>query len=108
MHEYSIAQNILQTVIEHANGAKVVQINLVIGESSGILGESLRMYFDIFAENTICEDAVVEIETVKPKLKCKICGTLFVRKPFTFECECGSEGEPTDIGREFYIKSITV
>jgi len=108
MHEYSIAQNILQTVIEHAKGEKVAQIDLVIGESSGILGESLCIYFDIFAENTLCENAVVKIETIKPKLKCKACGTFFVRKPFSFECDCGGDGEPTEIGREFYIKSIMV
>ena len=108
MHEYSLAQSIFCSVTEHAGGAKVTQIELVIGESSGILGESLRMYFDIFAENTLCAEAMIKIETVKPKLKCKICGILFVRKPFSFECTCGGEGEPTEIGREFYIKSITV
>ena len=108
MHEYSLAQSILHSAAEHADGAKVLQIDLVIGESSGILGESLRMYFDIFAENTLCEEAVIEIETVKPKLSCKACGMLFVRKPFSFTCTCGGEGEPTDIGREFFIKSITV
>ena len=88
--------------------AKIKKIILVIGESSGILGDSLRMYFDIFAENTICEEAVIEIETVKPMLKCKICGAFFVRKPFSFTCICSGEGEPTNIGREFYIKHIEV
>lgn len=108
MHEYSIAQSILLSAIEHAKGEKVLQIDLVIGEASGILGESLRMYFDIFAENTLCKDAVIEIETVKPKLKCKACGIFFIRKAFSFECDCGGEGEATDIGREFYINSIRV
>jgi len=108
MHEYSLAQSILRSVTEYAGGAKVVQIDLTIGESSGILGESLRMYFDIFAENTICEDAVIEIETIKTKLKCKACGILFERKPFSFECICGGDGAPTDIGREFFIQRITV
>jgi len=108
MHEFSIAQSIIQTAIEHANGAKVAQINLVIGESAGILGESLRMYFDIFAENTLCQEAVIEIESVKPKLRCKACSELFTRKPFSFECSCGGDGEPTDIGKEFFIKNIVV
>ena len=108
MHEYSLAQSIIQTASHHADGAKVIKIELVIGESSGILGESIRMYFDIFAENTLCEEATIEIESVKPKLRCKTCGLFFERKPFSFDCECGGEGEPTDIGREFYIKSITV
>ena len=108
MHEYALAKSILQTAAEHAQGAKVKKIQLVIGESSGVMGESIRMYFDIFAENTPCEEAAIEIETVKPKLKCKACGMLFVRRPFSFECPCGGEGEPTDIGREFFVKSITV
>ncbi|MCL2216728.1 MAG: hydrogenase maturation nickel metallochaperone HypA, partial [Defluviitaleaceae bacterium] len=99
MHEASIAESILHSATEHSGGAKVKQIDLVIGESSGILGDSLCMYFDIFAENTICQDAIIKIETVKPKLKCKVCGEFFVRKPFCFECDCGGDGEPTDIGR---------
>ena len=108
MHEYSLAQSIIHSATQHAGGAKVLKIELVIGESSGILGESICMYFDIFAENTLCEEAEIEIETVKPKLRCKTCGLFFERKPFSFDCSCGGEGEPTDIGREFYIKSITV
>jgi len=108
MHEASLAEGIINTVVEHAGGAKVQQIFLVIGESSGVMGESLSMYFDIYAENTLCEGATIEIEIVKPKLMCKACGELFVRKPFSFECTCGGEGRPTDIGREFFIKSITV
>ena len=108
MHEYSLAQSIIHSVLEHAGGAKVLKIEMVIGESSGILGESIRMYFDIFAENTLCEDAVIEIESIKPKLRCKTCGLFFERKPFSFDCACAGDGEPTDIGREFYVKSITV
>ena len=108
MHEYALAQSIIQTAAEHASGAKVTKIEMVIGESSGIMGESIRMYFDIFAENTPCEDAIIEIETVKPKLRCKACDMLFVRKPFSFNCACGGEGMPTEIGREFFIKSIVV
>ena len=108
MHEYALAQSIIHSAISHANGAKVLQIDLVIGESSGILGESIRMYFDIFAENTPCEEAAIKIESIKPKLRCKTCGLFFERKPFSFDCECGGEGAPTDIGREFYIKSIVV
>ena len=108
MHEYSLAQSIIHAATGHAGGAKVLQIDLVIGESSGIMGESIRMYFDIFAENTLCAEAEIKIESIKPKLRCKICGLFFERKPFSFECSCGGEGEPTDIGREFYIKSIVV
>ena len=92
----------------HAGTRRIKKIVLVIGEASGIVGESIRLYFDIIAENTVCEGAALEIETVKPMLKCKTCGALFERKPFEFECVCGDEGFPTDIGREFYVKYIEV
>lgn len=108
MHEYPLARSILQTAEAYAGGAKVKKIALVIGESSGILGESLRMYFDLFAENTACEGAAIDIETLQSRLRCKSCGALFERKPFSFECPCGGEGRPTDIGREFYLKHIEV
>ncbi|MCL2351529.1 MAG: hydrogenase maturation nickel metallochaperone HypA [Firmicutes bacterium] len=108
MHEYSLTRNIIETAAEYAGGAKVRKITLVAGEASGVSGESVRLYFGIIAENTPCAGAEIEIESVRPMLRCKSCGTLFERKPFSFECPCGGEGEPTEIGREFYIKSVEV
>jgi hydrogenase nickel incorporation protein HypA/HybF len=108
MHEYALAESIVRAATKHSGGAKVVEICLVIGQSSHIMVESLQMYFDIFAENTLCADAVIKVETVVPKLLCKTCGAHFTRKPFCFECPCGGEGAPTEIGNEFYIKNITI
>ena len=108
MHEYSLAQSIIEIAAEYAGNSAVKKIALVIGESSGILGESISLYFDIIAKETVCGGAELEIETVKPMLKCKKCGSLFERKPFSFNCVCGGEGEPTEIGREFYIKHIEI
>ena len=106
MHEYSLTQNIIETAANYAGSAKVRKITLVVGESAGVLGESIRLYFDVAAENTTCAGARIEIESVRPMLRCKACGGLFERRPFAFECACGGEGEPTEIGREFYIKCI--
>ncbi|MGN6715103.1 MAG: hydrogenase maturation nickel metallochaperone HypA/HybF [Anaerocolumna jejuensis] len=84
-------------------------INLVVGDYSGYVGESINLYFDIIAEGTLCEKAKLNIERVKPKLKCTSCGEYFERRPFSFECpDCGGEGEPTEIGKEFYLKSIEI
>ena len=103
-----MTKNIIEIVSGYANGSRVKKIVLVVGDSSGVVGESIKMYFDIAAEGTICENADIEIEIIKSKLKCKNCGVLFEREPFSFNCGCGGEGEPTDIGREFYIKYIEV
>ena len=114
MHEYQITMQIIKIVEDYAgkNGVKRVKaVNLVVGEYSGFTADSIKMYFDVYSSGTICENARVNIETVKPMLRCKTCGNLFERKPFEFNCTkegCTGEGEPTEIGREFYIRSVEI
>ena len=113
MHEYPLTLNIIEIASGYAarENARVRKINLVIGEASGILGDSIRLYFGEIACGTICEGAEIDIERVKPLLRCNICGRMFQRKPFTFACAepgCPGDGIPTETGREFYIKSVEV
>lgn len=112
MHEYPITQRIIEIAGEYAaknNETEVKVINLVVGDYSGYVASSIELYFDIIAEGTLCEKAKLNIERVIPKLRCGSCGELFVRKPFSFECpNCKGEGGPTEIGQEFYIRSIEV
>ncbi|MGI5874934.1 MAG: hydrogenase maturation nickel metallochaperone HypA [Bacillota bacterium] len=112
MHEYPITQQIIKIAENHAREAgaeKVKAVNLVVGDYSGFIGDSIQMYFDIISEGTLCEGADVRVKRVKPKLRCESCGTYFERKLFSFECPaCGGEGRPTEIGKEFYIDSIEV
>lgn len=112
MHEYPITQRIIEIANEAAlknNANEVKQINLIVGDYSGYVASSIELYFDIIAEGSLCEHAKLNITRIKPELKCNCCGKLFIRKPFSFQCPfCGSEGNPTEIGKEFYIKSIEV
>jgi len=112
MHEYPITKRIIEIADEFAkknNVHEIKQINLVVGDYSGYVASSIELYFDIIAEGYLCENAKLSIERVVPKLKCDDCGELFIRKPFSFQCPiCNGEGSPTEIGKEFYIKSIEV
>ncbi|MGC4019372.1 MAG: hydrogenase maturation nickel metallochaperone HypA [Muricomes sp.] len=112
MHEYPITKRIIEIAEEFArenNAEDVKQINLVVGDYSGYVASSIDLYFEIIAEDSLCRNAVLNIERVKPMLNCTDCDRLFERKPFSFECPvCGGQGKPTDIGKEFYIKSIEV
>lgn len=112
MHEYPITQRIIEIVEDYAkqNGAlSVEQINLVVGDYSGYVASSIELYFDIIAEGSICQHAILNIERVLPKFRCNSCGELFLREPFSFRCPiCKGEGSPTEIGKEFYIKSIVI
>jgi len=112
MHEYPITLRIIEIAQEFAmenDAHEVKQINLVVGDYSGYVASSIELYFDIIAEGSLCANAKLHIKRIKPKLKCNDCGELFIRKPFSFECPtCNGEGSPTEIGKEFYIKSIEV
>jgi hydrogenase nickel incorporation protein HypA/HybF len=112
MHEYPITEQLVKIAEEHCNKAeadKVTRINLVVGEYSGFVPESIHMYFDLIAEGTRCEGAEVDITRVKAKLECPACGEIFSRALLSFACpKCGTDGGPTDIGKEFYIESIEV
>ena len=110
MHEYPITERIVEIAEKNcreAGAKKVLAVNLVVGEYSGLVPESIDMYFDLIAEGTLCDGAKLNITRVKPKIKCPKCGELFERKPMSFACpKCGTDGEPTEIGKEFYIDTI--
>ena len=109
MHELPITEQIVELCSRRAEQlrGRVKRVRLVIGLDSGFVGESVQMYFDVLSEGTLCEGALLDVEGVKPQLRCRECGGHFERRPFSFVCpKCGGEGEPTDIGKEFYIKDI--
>lgn len=112
MHEYPITKQIIETAQHYAeqnNAQSVKRINIVVGDYSGYVASSINLYFDIIAQDGLCKDAQLNIIRIKPQLKCCSCEKLFERKPFSFDCPyCGKQGQPTDIGKEFYIKSIEV
>lgn len=110
MHELPITQHIIK-IAENScmenGGKRVKHIQLVIGDDSGFITDSIQMYFDIISEGTLCEGAAITIQRIKPQLKCSQCGQLFQRKYLSFECPaCGGQGGPTEIGKECYVDSV--
>ncbi len=112
MHEYPVTRRILEVALKTARekkAYKVNRVNLVIGELSGFIGESIQMYFDILSKGSPAEGAKITVKSIKPKLKCTSCGTHFEREGYSFTCPvCGKEGVLSETGREFYIESIDI
>ncbi len=110
MHELPVVLDIVRVMDEEAKKRslkKITQINLVIGELSSIIGESVQMYFEVVAENSVCENAKLHFENRPAMLKCKECDLEFPHgKDFTCP-ECGGDAVLLrDTGREFYIRSF--
>ncbi len=110
MHELSIAQNLIELVSEHASqegACRVRTIRIRLGELSGFQ-RALYFCFERVAQNTVCEGARLEIETVPLTLHCGTCND--TRRPstrYSFRCcECGMPASEVVTGREMQITAI--
>lgn len=112
MHECSVVEQLVKIASKKAAEAEasgVKSVNVVVGELTGYMEDSIRFYFRLLAKDTPLEDAQLNVTFVKPKLRCPSCGNLFERERFSFDCpDCGTAGEPTKTGSEFYIDTMEV
>ena len=112
MHELSLAMALVEQVEEAATKAlatKVLQINLSLGEWSGVDRDSFEFCFPLAAQNSIMEGAKLAIEMVPLTVKCNNC--LAETKPteVLVACgQCGSAAVTVIKGREFTVSSLEV
>ena len=108
MHELGITQNIIAIVSENAQNKKVQRVLLEIGKLSAIMPDAIKFCFDICAQGTIVEGAILEILEIPGMAKCRQCRTIFlIDKPFGI-CQCGSVQLDIIAGEELKIKAIEV
>jgi hydrogenase nickel incorporation protein HypA/HybF len=112
MHEMAVTQNILDIAVRHAQQARasrIVQINLVVGELSGIVDDSVQFYFDFLSKDTIAAGATLVFERRPALYRCRACGTSYHPEGLDWSCPgCGTLGFDVLSGREFRIESIEV
>ena len=112
MHELSATQSILDISLEKANEAKarkIIGINIVIGELSGIVEEFVRFYFDLISRDTIAAEASLSFAKVPTQLRCRNCGTVFSPDDSRWLCpKCQAQKIDIMLGRECSVDSIEV
>jgi hydrogenase nickel incorporation protein HypA/HybF len=112
MHEASITESVLSLALDKAREAgakKVTRVNLVLGELSGVVGECLQMYFEVLAQKTPAEGAVLAFESKPAALKCRKCAKEFLPADHNWECpDCREANVEIISGRECYMESIEV
>ena len=74
MHELAITQNIIDIAVSQAQDRKITGINLVIGELSSVVEDSIRFCFDVISKETPAEGATIAIVRVRAVLRCVSCG----------------------------------
>ena len=112
MHELAITRSMLEIVLQQADQAhakKVTKINLVIGEMTGVVSDSVQFYLDILTKATIAADARVYFTIVPSKAKCRNCHQTFELQKFDWTCP-NCRGNIIDVisGKELFVQSIEV
>jgi hydrogenase nickel incorporation protein HypA/HybF len=113
MHELAATQGILATALEAARGAgaaRVTVIDLVIGDLSSMVDDSVQFYFDLLSRDTAAAGAALRLRRLPGRAACALCGAAYdVTPPLDPFCtSCGEPAITVTGGREFYIDSIEV
>ena len=112
MHELSITRNVLDIVIEHAKRAeaqRVSAINLVVGDLTGFVDDSIQFYFDMLSPDTLAEGARLVIRRIPATVHCRDCGEEFTLQDYNWACpKCTAIGGDVLSGREFSVESIEI
>ena len=114
MHEYSIVEGVLDSVIpaaEKAGADRIVCVRLRVGDMTEGVQESLDFMWGICCEQRgpMVEGCRLEVEYVYPRSACLKCGHEFEHDRFHLKCpECGSASTMLLSGRELEIASMDV
>lgn len=112
MHEFSIAVSIVDIAVEHAqkaNARVVNEVELEIGELSGVVYEAMETAMESAIKNTMLDGAEVKIIRIPGRGRCTECGMEFHLVNVFDPCpECGAFAPNVISGKELRIKSINV
>ncbi len=107
MHELSIVQSMLDICEKRSGGNQISKIVVKIGKMSGIEPHFLKESFDIFKEDTLCSDALMQINLVDIKIRCNECDKESLVENYDFHCpNCKSSNTTQIAGQEMYIEYI--
>ncbi|MBL8027577.1 MAG: hydrogenase maturation nickel metallochaperone HypA [Fibrobacteres bacterium] len=105
MHEHHQVAHLIEHIKEDAAKLglnKVSSFTVVMGDLLGFDEESCRMYFDSLGEGTLIDGAKINFVHVPGTLLCRKCNKGFPKVKSNLNCpDCGEQGIPTDIGKEF-------
>jgi len=112
MHEFSIAESILQRALAEAEkhqAKRICALGIKVGKASHIERESLELCLRAVAKGTIAENARTEIIPLELTAKCRKCGHTFTVQSNQQLCPgCGGENLEILNGSEVFLESLEV
>jgi hydrogenase nickel incorporation protein HypA/HybF len=112
MHELSVTENLLEITLRHAQKAgasTVTNIYLVIGQLSSIVDDSVNFYWNMIAQGTIAQNAILHFKRLPTQLRCLDCSHEYEPENAEFSCpKCNSIHIKILSGEEFYVEAIDI
>jgi hydrogenase nickel incorporation protein HypA/HybF len=112
MHEFAIAQNLINIAQEQCNlhnAKKVLTIKVKVGKLTSVIPDALLFSFEAISKGTPLEGARLNIESVPLVLSCDACRSQYTPDEPVFLCpECQNSELKIVSGRELYIESMEV
>ncbi|HMK53541.1 MAG TPA: hydrogenase maturation nickel metallochaperone HypA [Methanobacteriaceae archaeon] len=119
MHELSMAQAIVDTVLDAAeknDAQEILEVTIEVGQLTMLNPEQLKFLLDIITEDTLLENSQLIIEEIPVEIECQACN--FKGKASTdgsdhyltiVLCpECGERNVEVTKGRECNVKNIRI
>jgi hydrogenase nickel incorporation protein HypA/HybF len=107
LHELSIAQSLLEIVLQEAaahGASRVTKVGVKVGAYSAVVPDALRFSFDLITPGTLAEGAALLIEEVPLKGVCQDCGRDIDLSSLVHQCpHCQSNQIKLTQGQELYI-----
>lgn len=110
MHEAAIVEGLMRILERQAaqHGVSAIRcVHLKVGRLRAVEPQQLVSCFEMFAEGTLADGAVLAIEELPVRARCKSCGNEFEVPRYRFQCPACGAGEVDVIqGQELYIESF--
>lgn len=108
MHELSIAESIVENVLENTGDRDVRVVRVRIGRLTAVVPDALLFCFDLATAGTTLEGARLEILETDARLHCRSCGADSTSADLFLLCACGSADVEVLAGRELQVSSVEV
>ncbi len=109
MHELTVTESLLRLALDHADGGRITDLYIVVGQLSSFVDDSVQFYWNIISEGTLAEHSRLHFRRPTAEMQCSECQYQYQLSADHFACpNCGSAKVQLLSGNEFYLDAIEV
>jgi hydrogenase nickel incorporation protein HypA/HybF len=109
MHELSLADAVVRICCEHADGRRVVKVEVKVGRLRQVVPDALAFAFELVAVGTPVEGAELEIVDVPARVHCAACDAETEVDRFPLACgHCAGLTVDVVAGEECHVQSLEI